>query len=394
MDLIFTQAQRAYRRRLRDWIAANLPDEWKHGLFRGPADEGAAVEIEREWDRRLYQAGYAGVAWPKEYGGQGLSVVEQFILNEELGRVAAPEGISTIGVELAGPILLAAGTGEQKQRYIREILSGDAIWCQGFSEPNAGSDLASLRTTAVRHEDGWLINGQKVWTTHAPHADFCLLLARTNPDVPNSRGLTLFIVPMDLPGITARPLTQITGRNEFAEVFFEDVRIPLDSHVGPVDQGWQVANGVLEIERGTMKLYRQARFTHELEGILKVAQQARPGQVMPAAADDFRQRIATIYAELAIFRYHNLKLVSRIAAGERIGADASVSKLFWSEMHQRLAALGFDVLGDAASAIDDASLSAGRYQELILHCRFETISSGTSQIQRTLIAERILGLPR
>ena len=395
MDLNFTPAQRAYRTAVRAWIAQNLPAEWQRGgSFRGPDDEDEAVRIERDWERRLYQAGYCGVAWPRAYGGQGQTLIEQFIVNEELGRVAAPEGVSIVGMELAGPIILAAGTETQKQLYIPRILSVDTIWCQGFSEPEAGSDLASLRTFASSDADSWVISGQKVWTTHARHADFCLLLARTDKDVPNHRGLTLFIVPMNLPGIVVRPLVQITGRTEFAEVFFDGVRIPQGSHVGAVNEGWRVANGVLEIERGTLKLYRQARFVHELESLLRLATERGHDGERLASDAHFRQRLGEIYSELAIYRYHNLKLVSRVMEGQRIGDDASVSKLFWSEMHQKLAALGFDALGARAIAAGTSATGEGRFQDLILHCRFETISSGTSQVQRNIIAERMLGLPR
>lgn len=391
MDLGFTDAQTAYRETLRRWIAANLPDAWKQpGLYRGPDDEDEAAALELDWARRLFAAGYAGLAWPREYGGQGRTIVEQFILNEELGRVAAPEGVNIVGVELAGPIILAAGTDEQKRHHIPRILSADSIWCQGFSEPNAGSDLASLKTFAMRDGNDWVVNGQKVWTTHARHANLCLLLARTEKDASNSRALTLFIVPMTTAGITVRPLIQITGRKEFAEVFFDQVRIPDGSNVGSINEGWRVANSVLEFERGTLKLYRQQRFLHEFEGILRMLRE------QPEARQNahMRQRIAEIYSELAIFRYHNLKLVGRISRGERIGVDASLSKLFWSETHQKLCELGFDALGARAIAMGHDSAGDGRFQELTLHSRFETISSGTSQIQRNIIAERMLGLPR
>jgi len=391
MDLDFTPAQRAYRGKLRQWIAAHLPAPWREqGLYRGPQDEDESARLELDWARQLHAAGYAGVAWPRAYGGQGATLVEQFIVNEELGRVAAPEGVNILGIELAGPILLAAGTEAQKRQHVPAILSADTLWCQGFSEPGAGSDLASLRTSARRDGDHWVISGQKLWTTHARHADLCLLLARTEPAEAKQKGITLFIVPMRSAGISVRPLVQITGRREFAEVFFDDVRIPADHHIGPVNDGWNVANRVLEIERGTMKLYRQQRFVHEFQDLLRTAIEERG----LAGDAHFRQRAAEIYAELAIYRYHNLKLVSRVVGGERIGADASVSKVFWSEMHARLAALGFDMLGDAALEAGHAAPGHGRFQELVLHAKFETISSGSSQIQRNIIAERTLGLPR
>ncbi len=394
MDLTFTPAQRAWRAEARAWIAANLPEGWRGGTYAGPDDEDESARQQRAWERRLHAAGYAGVAWPKAYGGQGLGIVEQLIINEELGRAAAPEGINTVGMELVGPILLAAGTEAQKRSLIPRILAVETIWCQGFSEPEAGSDLASVRTAAVREGDAWVVNGQKLWTTHARHADLCLLLARTDPDAPKHRGLTLLIVPMDSPGVVARPLVTIAGRREFAEVFFRDVRVPGDATIGPVNEGWRVAGGVLEVERGTLRLYRQQRFLHEFEHLLRVATGTEAMRARVAGNAHFRQRLAEIYAELAIQRYHNLKLVSRIAAGERIGAEASVTKLFWSEMHRRLTALAFDILGPEAAAAGRATTAAGRFQDLLLHCRFETISAGTSQIQRNIIAERMLGLPR
>jgi alkylation response protein AidB-like acyl-CoA dehydrogenase len=394
MDLTFTPAQQAWRAAARAWIAANLPEGWRGGTFAGPDDEDEGARQQRDWERRLHAAGYAGVGWPRAYGGQGLGVVEQLIINEELGRAAAPEGVNTVGMELVGPILLAAGTEEQKRSLIPSILAVDTIWCQGFSEPEAGSDLAAVRTEAVRDGDAWVINGQKLWTTHARHADLCLLLARTDASVPKHRGLTLLIVPMDAPGVVARPLVTIAGRREFAEVFFQDVRVPLDATVGPVNEGWRVAAGVLEVERGTLRLYRQQRFLHEFEHLLRVATETEAMRTRVAHNAHFRQRLAEIYAELAIQRYHNLKLVSRMLAGEKVGAEVSITKLFWSEMHQRLTALAFDVLGPEGVASGRSTTGAGRFQDLLLHCRFETISAGTSQIQRNIIAERMLGLPR
>jgi alkylation response protein AidB-like acyl-CoA dehydrogenase len=394
MDLTFTPAQQAWRLAARAWIGENLPDAWRDGAFKGPEDEDEGARLQRDWERRLYRAGYAGIAWPREYGGQGLGVAEQLIINEELGRVAAPEGVNTVGMELVGPILLAAGTEAQKQSLIPRILDVDSIWCQGFSEPEAGSDLASLRTTAARDGDGWLINGQKLWTTHARHADLCLLLARTDPAAPRHRGLTLLVVPMDTPGVVVRPLVTIAGRREFGEVFFENARVRADAVIGPVNEGWRIAAGVLDIERATLRLYRQQRFLHEFEHLLRLVT-GTPEMTGRVAGDShFRQRLAGIYAELAIQRYHNLKLVSRVMAGEKIGAEVSMTKLFWSEMHQRLTAVAFDVLGPEGAASGREAAGAGRFQDLLLHCRFETISAGTSQIQRNIIAERMLGLPR
>jgi len=391
MDLAFTPNQEKFRADARSWIAQNLPAEWKGGIYRGPSDPALSVHIQKDWERRLYKAGYAAISWPREYGGQGLTAVEQLIVNEELGRAAAPEGLNTVGMELVGPILFGAGTEEQKKELIPKILNLDTIWCQGFSEPEAGSDLASVRTTAVRVGDHWVINGQKLWTTHARYSDQCIVLARTDHSLPKHKGLSLIMVPIESTGLTVRPLAQITGQEEFAEVFFEDVKVPVSNVIGAVNEGWRIAGSVLEFERGTLKLYRQGRFSHEFESMLRLAVSSkRNGAKNPY----FRQRLADVYALLTIFRYHNLKLVSRIAAGERIGSDASISKLFWSEMHQKLSALSFDLLGLEGAAYGESTVFSGRFQELILNCRYETISAGTSQVQRNIIAERLLSLPR
>ncbi len=387
MDVSFTPEQEAFRQRVRDWLTENLPSDWGGPRFTGPDDEAENARFQIDWERRLYAAGYQGIHWPKAYGGQGLTVVEHLITAEELGRVSAPEGINTLGKELVGPIVMALGTEEQKKHYIPRLLRLDDIWCQGFSEPDAGSDLAGLRTRAVRDGDHWIINGQKLWTSFAHHANKCILLARTDPDAPKHKGLTLFLLDMQTPGVTVRPLKQITGRSEFNEVFFDDVRIPAGAHLGEVNNGWHAAVGLLGFERATARFYRQSRFMSEflqLIGSLK----ARPEKAHDNA---FRQRAGALLAELRMHRLLNLKVASRVSNGREIGAEASMVKLFWSEMHQRIMDFASEIFAEEF-VLDTPE--AERFRYLYFNIRAETIYAGTSEIQRNIISERMLGLGR
>ncbi len=381
MDIRFTPEQETYRREVRAWIEANLPRTPR------PEDDDEDARWQADWERKLYAAGYSGVAWPKDYGGQGLTIADHYIVQEELGRAMAPEGINNIGRELVGPIILAIGTEEQKRHYVPRLLRLDDIWCQGFSEPNAGSDLASLQTRAERDGDAWVVSGQKVWTSYARHSNWCILLARTDRAAPKHKGITLFLMPMDLPGVTVRPLRQITGRSDFNELFLDQVRIPDSLRLGGVNEGWQVANGVLGFERATTRLYRQARFMRELRNLIALVERVRPERLQDSG---FRRRIAEMYAELEVVRILNLKVVSRIGAGARIGPEASLQKLVWSEAHQRLAALAADLLGEDLLAHEDAA----HFRYVWFQSRAETIYAGTSEIQRNIIADRVLALPR
>ena len=387
MDISFTPEQEAFRLRFRQWLKDNLAPDWGGPRYTGPDDDGANAALQKAWERKLYAAGYQGMHWPKDYGGQGQTLVEHLIVNEELGSVSAPEGINTMGKELVGPIILKMGTEEQKRHYIPRILNVDDIWCQGFSEPDAGSDLAGLRTRAVLDGEHWVISGQKVWTSFAHQADMCILLARTDPDVPKHKGLTLFLVDMRLPGVDIRPLRQITGRTEFNEVFFDSVRIPRDMHVGAVNDGWNVAVGVLGFERATARLYRQSRFLAEfLQLVASLAK--RPEK---SGSSYFRQKIGVLFSELRMLRLLNLKTASRVVNNKGIGSEASIIKLFWSELHQRIAEFATDVF--AEDFVLDAA-EAERFRFLYLHSRAETILAGTSEIQRNIIAERMLQLGR
>ncbi|MDR5804825.1 acyl-CoA dehydrogenase family protein [Caballeronia sp. LZ001] len=393
MDFSFTEEQTSFRMKLRAWLKDNLPSR-KTLRYDSPGSMERTEDFRKDWERKLFEAGYAVVHWPKEHGGQGLSATYNLIVSEELGRIAAPEPFNTAGTETAGPLLMAAGTEAQQSALLRKIAGAEDIWCQGFTEPEAGSDLASLKTRAVQDADGWIINGRKIWTSHAHVANWCCLLARTDPEAPTKRAMTVFIVPMSAPGIMVRPLNQLNGRAEFNEILFENVRVPADNHIGAVHDGWRVATEAVARERALIRLYRQARFQNEFEHIFRAAlvRRTRTGRF----ADDghFRQQAADIYGMLRIFRVQNLRLLSRLEAGEQIGAEASFLRLLWSEARQKIGHLGLDVLGDDCGTEDEESIGAGRFQDIYFMSRADTIFAGTAQIQRNIVAERILGLPR
>lgn len=391
MDFSFTPEQHKYRLRLRTWLEASLPSGWG-GDYNGPEDPHESAEFRKAWERKLYDAGYTATHWPKAYGGQGLSITHTLIVNEELGRAAAPEPFNIIGMETAGPMFLAIGTPEQKARFLPKIAAIEECWCQGFTEPEAGSDLGAITTTAVRDSNHWVINGRKVWTSQAHAADWCCLLARTDTEA-RYKGLTVFMVPMKAPGITLRPLAQINRRSEFNEMLFENVRIPFDHHFGPVNEGWRVANQAVAKERAMIRLYRQARFQNEFEHMLRAAV-ARPQGRRLAEDSHFRQKLAEVWSLLRMHRIHNLKLIARLEAGETIGAESSILRLFWSEMRQKIGHLGLDVLGMDLLVDDLDSVGESRFQDIYLMSRADTIFAGTAQIQRNVIAERLLGLPR
>lgn len=385
MDITFTPEQQAYSRQVRGWLAENLPSNWTHGGLWPPVSEDDEQEFLIGWERRIYAAGYSGIAWPKAYGGQGRDHVDDLIVNEALGATSAPESINTIGRELVGPIILSVGTEAQKQHFIPRILQMQDVWCQGFSEPNAGSDLAAVRTRAERRGEGWVVNGQKIWTSYAHFATHCILLVRTNMAVSPYSGMSLFIVPMDSPGIEVRPIRHMNGLRHFNEVFFTDVEVAAENLIGPLDAGWKVAVEVLGFERATTRLYRQARFTEELKAL------ARHAETMSGITDATRADIGGIAAELSIMRYHNLRFISRLASGARIGEEASYLKLMWSTLHQRIGRLALELLGPDFSAVTPI---AEQFRRIYFTSRGETIYAGSSQIQRNILAERVLGLPR
>jgi alkylation response protein AidB-like acyl-CoA dehydrogenase len=390
MDLSPTADEAAFRSEVREWLVAHLPWEYGKGLpprFEALADE---VAFGRRWQASLAEGRWVGVAWPEAYGGRGVGAVEHFIVQEELARARAPEMVGRIGINLAGPTLLAHGTEEQKARWLPRILDASDLWCQLFSEPGAGSDLASVSTRATAVEGGWVLNGQKVWTSYAQFADWGVCLARTDPDAPKHRGISYLVVDMSDPGVEVRPLVQLTGEAEFNEVYFTDAFVPAGHLVGPLHDGWRVANSTLSHERGTSP--RQLVIHIQLlEELLRLA-------VENGAIDDvrLRQRLAQAYVEVRLFQLHNLRSISRLAKGLDPGPEGSALKLYWSEMSKRLHDTAMAVLGDAAPLWRDAegNPGGGDWQRSWLYYQASSVWAGTNEIQRTILGERVLGLPR
>lgn len=396
MDFNYTPEESAFRAELRAWLADALPKGWGDTVFE-PEDEHERAMFRLDWERKLHAGGWSGINWPKEYGGRGATLIERGIFAEEMARASAPEGINIIGHNLAGPTILAHGSEAQKQRFLPPIISSDEIWCQGFSEPNAGSDLASVRTRAELVGDKFIVNGQKIWTSYAQYAQWCFALVRTNPDVPKHRGLSFLLIDMRSPGITIRPLRQISGESEFNETFFDNVEVPVENVVGAVNEGWKIAMTTLAYERGPEDaLGRQVRFKQELDKLVAtLCQTAQGGR---AAIDNpaIRQRLARAITEIEIVRLNALRSFSRYLDGADRGADASMTKLYWSHAAQRMYELAMDALGPVApiSGHDPAALALGRFQLSWLQSKAFTIYSGSSEIQRNIIGERVLGLPR
>ena len=390
MDLTPTAEQRAFRAECRAWLEANLPWDYGTGLPPMFADLAEEVEFGRRWQRRLADAGYVGVTWPTEYGGRGADAVFSFIVQEELARARAPELVGRIGVNLVGPCLLAHGTDDQRQRWLPAIVGAERLFCQLFSEPDAGSDLASLRTRAEPADGGWHLYGRKVWTSYAQFADWGLCLARTDPGASKRAGITVFMVDMRVPGVEVRPLRQMTGESDFNEVVLDGAFVAGDQVIGTVDDGWSVAGSVLAGERGTnpRQLVIHAQLLDEL---VRLASQ-RGLDEEPRTAQD----LAQAFVEVRLFQLQNWRTLSKHAHGRRPGPETATAKLYWSEMSQRLHATAMRVLGDAAPLWRDAqdNPAGGRWQRSWLYYRAASIFAGTNEIQRNVIGERTLGLPR
>ncbi|MBX3025217.1 acyl-CoA dehydrogenase family protein [bacterium] len=388
MDLAYSPAEERFRSDLRAWLEANpAPPE--------PEELGAWVAQGKAWQRRLYEAGWCGVHWPKAYGGRGASLIEQIIFQEEMARVGAPQLINLAGLTMGGPVLIAHGSEEQKRRHLQAILSAEEIWCQGFSEPNAGSDLAALRTRAVVDGDDFIVTGQKVWTSFARYADWCMLLARTDVEAPKHKGITFLLVDMHSPGVTVRPLRQINGDEDFNEVFFADVRVPRRNVVGAVNGGWDIAITTLMHERQTLTYSRQLQSRVALEQLLALARRwpaATPLARQPLA----RQQLAAAVIDSAAMRHTALRHLTAVLRGGTPGPEGSIEKLFWSEMYQRMLEHAVALLGPHGQLLRGSAhvVDEGRWPHLMLYSRGRTIAAGSSEIQRNIIAERVLGLPR
>jgi alkylation response protein AidB-like acyl-CoA dehydrogenase len=375
-----------FRAQLRAWLDEHPPPAVDVATTPGDA------EALREWHRTLHSGGWVGIHWPVEYGGRGASVTQVAAYNQELARAGAPPILGRGGVTLVGPTLMTHGTEEQRVRWMPRILAGDDVWCQLFSEPGAGSDLAGLSTRAQKSGGVYRVNGQKVWSSYATFADMGIALVRTNREAPPHKGISMLAIPMDAKGVDIRPLRQITGDCEFNEVFLDDVEVPVENLIGPENEGWKVANTTLANERGASFIWREQVF---LELAIDALSQAcaRAGR---AGDPHVRQRLARSWIDVEIFRLHNARTLARLARGEEIGVESSIVKLFWAGASQRLYETATTVLGSAAVLMpgDDDALDTGRWSRNLLWSRANSIMGGTSEIQRTVLGERILGLPR
>jgi alkylation response protein AidB-like acyl-CoA dehydrogenase len=396
MDFSFTPEEEAFRAEIRAWLEENLPEGWDREGYQPPESGPENEAFLKQWQRKLFEGGWSGIHWPKEYGGRGAGVVEQVIFNEEMARVGAPRLIGSSGVELLGPTIAAYGSEAQKKRYLPKILSGEEIWCQGFSEPNAGSDLAGLQTRADLDGDEWVVNGSKIWTSGAHRADWCALLARTDQEAPKHRGISYLLVDMKSPGIAVHPLKQINGDAGFNQVFFEDVRVPRENVLGELNRGWYMAQNTLGFERGPITLSMYIGLKRDLDALVKVARKLERNGA-PAIADPvFRQRLATSYIDLEIMRFHGYRMLTEILRGNLPGADVSPPKVHWGQADQRLHETAIDLLGPFGQLAkgDEHAVRDGQFANAFLYSRATTIYGGTAQIQRNIIAERLLGMPR
>ena len=389
MELAFSQEDEAFREEVRTWLTENLVGEFAEaGAIGVPGREHEGHELRQEWERTLGAAGWTCLGWPREHGGRGATLTQQVIFNEEYVRATAPVRVGHIGEGLIGPTLISYGTQAQKDRFLPKIVSGDELWCQGYSEPNAGSDLANVQTRAVLDGDRWVINGQKVWTSLAMQADWIFLVVRTDPTVSKHAGLSFLLAPMDQPGIDIRPIIQVTGTSEFNEVFFTDAETDASMIVGQPGQGWEVANALLGFERGVATLAQQIQFEREYGRVLRLAQDhgVNHHPVM-------RQRLAASYIGLKLLRYNALRTLTNMGDGAP-GPEASIAKLAWANWHKELGELSMDVQGGASLVADAALYDLSQEQSLFLFTRSDTIYGGSDEIQKNIIGERALGLPR
>ena len=376
VDLTLSPNEQAFRDELRGWLEENHPGE-------EPSGDEAGFDFRRKWQKQLHAAGYAGLSWPEEYGGRGATLIEQAIYGEEMSRAKAPAPANVLGLAMGGPVVIAHGTDEQKRRYLEPILSGEEIWCQGFSEPESGSDLASLKTKAVKSNGEWIVTGQKVWTTFAHKAKWCMLVARTDSDVPKHQGLTYFLMDMQQDAVQTRPLRQITGEAEFNELFMEEARIPDENVIGGVGNGWGVAITTLMHERAGLGAAAAASVKIALGQLIELAQER-------GAADDpiARQRIAQVFIESELLRLNSWRGLTAIMKTGVPGPEGSLPKWQWGEVNQSLTELAFDLRGEDGPGWD----SEWTYR--FLRSRANSIEGGTTEILKNIIAERVLGLPK
>jgi alkylation response protein AidB-like acyl-CoA dehydrogenase len=398
MDFQRSPGEEAFAEEIRTWLEEHLVGEFASLRGRGyTGQEDIPLELHVAWERELAKGNWLGLALPEEVGGRGASLMEQVVFYREYVNCRAPGRFPNMGVTLLGPTVVAYGSQEQKDRFLPPILSGEEMWCQGYSEPNAGSDLANVGTKAQLDGGEWVISGQKVWTSLAQVADWCFVVARTDPETDRHKGLSYLLVPMDQPGVEIRPIVQITGGAEFNEVFFDEARCPADHVVGQVGGGWEVAMGTLAFERGASTLGQQLSFQHEFDALVEMARKSG------ASADPvLRQRLMESYSELEIMRYNNLRMLSVVEGGGVPGPEMSIGKAYWSEWHRRFGELAMEVRGAVGMiGAEPYPTEEGRtdyeldaFQRTFLYSRAHTIYAGSSEIQRNILGERVLGLPR
>ena len=391
MNIGFSAADEQFRQQVAQWMQQHLSGDFAALRFRGgPGDEDFAPGLRKRWEQVLAQGHWVGAGWATEHGGRGLSISQQVIFFEEYARAGGPGRMGHIGEGLVGPTIAAFGSQEQQQRFLPPILAGQHFWCQGYSEPGAGSDLANIKTRASFDEDRgqWLISGQKVWTSLAHESDWCFVLARTEPGSVGHRGLSFLLVEMDQPGIRVQPIRQLTGTSEFNEVFFDQARASADTLIGQPGDGWKIAMALLGFERGVSTLGQQMQFQNELDEVVRIA------KANGAAQDPvLRQRIAQAWSGLRVLRYNSLRMLSGVQDGS-LRPEATIYKLAWSTWHVALGKLAMDVLGPEAELLAGAPYELTRLQALFLFTRADTLYGGSNEIQRNIIAERALGMPR
>ncbi len=388
MDLTLSPSEEAFRDEVRGWLEENHPGEV-------PEDDKEAFEFSRRWQRKLHDGRWAGVAWPEEYGGRGATLIEQAIFYEEMVRAKAPRVANILGLVMGGPVVITHGTEDQKKRYLEPILSAEEIWCQGFSEPEAGSDLASLKTRAVKRNGGWVVSGQKVWTTLAHEAKWCMLVARTDPDAPKHQGLTYFLMDMEQDGVEVKPLVQITGEAEFNEIFMDEAYIPDENIIGEVGSGWAVAITTLMNERAGLAFAAQAALQLGMRRAIDLAA-STPHNGGTAAEDPvIRDRLTQLFIESEIFRVTNYRGLTKIMKNGVPGPEGSLGKWQWAEVNQHLMELAMEIEGPYGQFADGSEYSlGGDWQYQFLRTRANSIEGGTTDILRNIVAERVLGLPK
>jgi len=395
MDLNYTAEDQAFRQQVRQWLKENLPKK-----------KPETIEEKRDWHTKLYEAGYLGMGWPKEYGGQEARPMEQAIVGEELARAGAPPTLNGLGISIMAPTLIHHGTEEQKRDHVKKILTAELIWCQLYSEPNSGSDLASLQCRADVDGDEFVINGQKIWTSGTYMSDWGMMLARTDRNAPKHQGISCIMIDMHQPGIEVRPLKQISGSQEFCEVFFTNVRVPADNLVGEMNSGWRIAQTTLGYERGGNALSRVSRLLSSFDRLIEVANVLKVDGTRAIDDPITRQKLGQIYSEMEVLRYASLRILSTLEKGQRPGPESSIAKLHYSELDKRVQEIILDILGPYGQEISGAPPEyrfdpeteeygeAGTWAHTFLWSRAGTIYAGSSEIQKNILGERVLGLPK